>query len=401
MLSPFIFIKRFSSISHSKSISYIFFISTLLIISGCSEPTVEVKDSNTYYQSAKLATISPQQSFVIDRTYIGQIKAKQHTSLSFEYSGKVIEVHVDNGDIVKKGDVLAKQNIALLNYKTDELHAQIEQANAQISLNIANLKRIKSLVIDGYSSEQQLDELNSENKVLSAQIVGLNAKVKTINYQIEKASLTAPFDGVISSRLLSNGEIAPASKPAFKIIKQSDSEINVGVPNKIARELILGQIFNIEIEEQINQAELIAIGQQIDSHNRTVQLRLKMLNKARSFNGQIVRVSIEQKINKVGFWLPISAITDGVRGQWQVFLVEKTNKENTEIYQIKSTTIQVLHANDISVYVSGLLLKDHTIVNEGIHRFVNKQFIKAAPLESILATSHLENESQNTLGKSL
>jgi RND family efflux transporter MFP subunit len=366
-----------------KSILLIFLAASTL--TACSKPIEDKKASDSYHQSASLLTISPEKSYRIERKYLGQITAKQHTSLSFEYPGRISNVFVDSGDVIKKGQLLAQQDTQLLTYKTTDLQSQIKQAQAQVTLNQANLSRIKTLINDGYSSLQRLDELNSENKILRAQINGLNARINTLRYQREKSALIAPFDGVITERFISNGEVTSASQISFRFIEKANNEINVGIPRKVASTLVLGQIFNIKIDNttlgnKTKQAKLIAIGQQINAVNRTVQLRLKMLkklDKGNSYNGQLVRVSIEQKIIKPGFWLPMNAITDGVRGQWQIFIASPTGDSDNN-YQLQAATVNVLYTSEHAAYVNGLSLDPHKIIAQGVHRYVAGQVIKAS-----------------------
>ena len=358
---------------------------TASTLTACSKAVEKKEATNSYQQSAALLTISPEKSYTIARNYLGQITAKQHTSLSFEYSGRISDVLVDSGDVIKKGQLLAQQDTQLLNYKTTELQSQKNQAQAQITLNKANLSRIKTLINDGYSSLQRLDELNSENKILQAQISGLNARINTLQYQREKSALIAPFDGVITERFISNGDLSNISQPSFRFIEKANNEINVGIPRKVASTLVLGQIFNIKIDnttliDKTKQAKLIAIGQQINTVNRTVQLRLKMLkklDKGNSYNGQLVRVTIEQKIKKPGFWLPLNAITDGVRGQWQLFIASPTGDSNNR-FQLQPATVNVLHTSERSAYINGLSLEPHKIVAQGVHRYVGGQVVKAS-----------------------
>jgi len=375
------FIKRFPSILqaiNAKQVAFIFIAFTTL--SACTENIDENKNIEKYYQSAALMNINPEQSYSIDRDYLGQVTAKQQTNLSFEYSGTVSEIVIDNGDIVKKGQLLARQDTLLLSYKTSELQAQITQLQAQIALNKANLNRIETLISDGYSSKQRLDELNAENKILKAQINGLNARIQILQYQEKKSALIAPFDGVITQRLISNGEVITPNKPSFRIIESANNEISVGIPSKVASTLSLGQVIQIKIDNQNKQAKLIAIGHQIDAINRTVQLRLKMLeklDKGKNFNGQLVRITIEQQINKAGFWLPINALTDGVRGQWQIFIASPylDSKDN---FQLQAATVNILHTNEHSVYVNGIALQQHQIVAQGVHRYVAGQIVTSS-----------------------
>ncbi|NQY89041.1 MAG: efflux RND transporter periplasmic adaptor subunit [Colwellia sp.] len=366
-----------------KAIILIFL--TVSTLNACSKVAEKKEVTNSYQQSAALMTIIPEKSYTIARSYLGQITAKQHTNLSFEYSGRISDVLVDSGDVIKKGQLLALQDTQLLSYKTTELQAQKKQAQAQIILNKANLNRIKTLIHDGYSSQQRLDELNAENQILKAKINGLNAGIGTLEYQKEKSKLIAPFDGVITQRFISTGELTTASQPSFRLIENANIEINVGIPSKVASTLALGQVFTIKIDnknlkEQPKQARLIAIGQQINAVNRTIQLRLKMLkelDKANRYNGQLVRVIIKQGIKKPGFWLPINALTDGVRGQWQIFIASPVSGSNNS-YQLQAATVNVLHTNDHSAYVTGLSLAPHNIVAQGVHRYVGGQVVNVS-----------------------
>lgn len=358
----------------------------VMTLTACSKAVENKETPKGFQQNASLMTISPEKSYTISRSYLGQITAKQRTSLSFEYSGRISDVLVDNGDVIEKGQLLAQQDTQLLSYKTTELQSQKQQAQAQIILNQANLNRIKTLINDGYSSLQRLDELNSENQILKAQINGLDARINTLQYQREKSSLIAPFDGVITERFISYGEVTSISQPVFELIENSNNEINVGIPSKVASTLVLGQIFTVKVDNsqlisqfnnQVKRAKLIAIGQQINTVNRTVKLRLKMLkqlDEANRYNGQLVRVTIEQEITKPGFWLPINAITDGVRGQWQIFTASSIGDSNNS-YQLKAATVKVLHSNDHVVYIDGLSLEPHNIIAQGVHRYVGGQII--------------------------
>jgi len=376
---------------------------SLLSLTACSKKLEDKNTAKVFHQSARFVTITPEQSYIMTRNYLGQIKAKQQANLSFEYSGRISKLLVDDGDIVKKNQVLAKQDTQLLSYKTAELQAKTSQLKAQIKLNQANLNRIKTLISDGYSSKQRLDELNTENQILNAQIKGLNAQIQTLYYQNEKATLIAPFDGVITKRLTSMGEVISPSVPVLRIIEQENNEISVGVPAKLARTLTIGQLFDINITDQANrgqQASLIAIGQQIDAINRTVQLRLKMakiLHKYDRFNGQLIRVAIDNRIEKPGFWLPLEAITDGVRGQWQVFIASPLSNESNN-FTLQTSTVNIIHVNEDSVYVTGLPLHTHKIVSQGVHRYVGGQVVKLSKQEEQLAKQVRIKEPTNDSG---
>ena len=366
------FLSSLSNFSIASRYIVLFPVAILFTLFGCSEKHSKEDITPSYFHTANLLTINPVASYGVSSNYIGKIIAKHHSKLSFEYSGKVNFVAVDSGDFIKKGQLLAQQDTELFTIKSTELQAQVKQTTARMKLNLANLKRIHTLKKDGYSSAQRLDELSAEKQVLEAKKQGLEAAIQTINYQIKKAKLLAPYNAIIGDRMVSAGEVITAGSPVFRLIEQNHNEIKVGIPSKLATTLTLDQVFKVKIGEHQANAKLISIGKQIDQSNRTVLLRLSLLNSVESFNGQLVRVAINRTIVKDGFWLPLTAITDGVRGQWNVYLALKSDQR----YIIQPATINVLHATKDAVYVSGLPLQKNLIVSEGLHRFAPGQVVK-------------------------
>lgn len=344
-----------------------------LLLAACSDNNVETNSSeDTQIHQAYITEISPQNSYTIEREYIGQVISKQLTDLSFEYAGQVIEVLADSGDTVAKGDVLAKQNTKLLKIKEAETLAEIKQNQAQLTLNQSNLKRANALIKDGYTSEQSVDELTTEQQVIKAGLKRLDSSLASVRYQIEKSALIAPFDGTISQRMLSEGAVASPNAPAFKFIKANDTEITLGVPPGVAASLSVTQAVQLKLANKKLSATVLAIGQQVDINNRTVNIRLLPSEPIKFFNGELVRVALTQEIDEAGFWLPISALTDGIRGQWNIYQA-KPEQEN---FTLERATIKVLYTNTTKAFIKGLPLENHMIVTAGLHRLVPGQRVK-------------------------
>ena len=359
--------------------SIISFVFTATLLSACSKPTDVADENSIYHQSADIKTISPSEFYEVSREYIGKVVSKQLASLSFEYTGKVENVYVDSGDLVTKGQLLAEFNTELLAIKLQEIDASIRQLNAQAELNRLNLERINELNTKGYSSKQTLDELETEKKVIKADLSRQQANKSTINYQISKAQLHAPFAGVISSRSVAEGEVFSSNQTAFELIKQAQHEVSVGVPVKVARELSIRQLLQVELGQQDISAKILVIGKQVNQVSRTVELRLAVTNQATFYNGQLAKIKIKQRVNQAGFWLPLAALTDGIRGQWNIFQVDDAKNK---LFTITATTVEVKYSTLDAVYIAGLPLKKHHIIVTGVHRYVPGQIVKKAVISN-------------------
>jgi len=349
-------------------------LSGMLGLAGCSKPIEEAKTS--YHHAAKVKTIKAQESYQVSREYIGRVVAKQQTQLAFEYGGRVKSIHVDNGDTVKKDQIIATLDTEILTIRAREIKAQIKQTHAQQSLNKANLTRVEKLIADGYASKQNIDELIAEQGVLIAQIDGLNASLASLDYQIEKAQLTAPYGGIISERIIAQGDMVASGNTAFKLIKQSTQEVTLGVPFNVAQTLNIEQSLPINIGGVSLSANIIAIGQQINPLNHTIELRLGLSQANERFNGQIARATIIQTIEESGYWIPISALTDGMRGQWNIY--QAISQPEFEIFKIQAVTINVVHTTATHAYVSPAQEQEVTLITQGLHRYVPGQLIRSA-----------------------
>jgi RND family efflux transporter MFP subunit len=351
------------------------FVFTAILLSACSKPVEITEAKSAYHQSADIQTIYPSEFYQVSREYIGKVVSKQLASLSFEYGGEVESVYVDSGDLVTKGQLLAEFNTDLLAIKLQEINASIRQLNAQAELNRLNLERINELNTKGYSSKQTLDELETEKKVIKADLSRQQANKSTINYQISKAKLHAPFAAVVSSRSVAEGEMFSSNQSAFELIKQAQYEISVGVPIKVARELSTGQLLQVELGHQDISAKVLVIGKQVNQVSRTVELRLAVSGQSEFYNGQLAKVKIQQQVHQAGFWLPLAALTDGIRGQWNIFQVDDAKDK---LFTITATTVEVKYSTIDTVYITGLSLKQHNIIVAGVHRYVPGQIVKKA-----------------------
>ena len=370
----------FMTFIFTKQPTSLFFLSLLAVatftLSACSKQAEAEKVS--YHHAAEIITITPVENYQITRQYIGEIASKQSTGLSFEFGGKVESLHVDNGDQVQQGQSLATLNTNLLELKKAEIEAEINQTQAQLNLNQANLKRLSALDKKGFASEQSLDELNTEKTVLTASITKLKSVLASVEYQLSQSKIIAPFNGTITKRFFNIGELAPAGSPVYQLIKSNDEQINLGIPSKLANSLKLNQTLQLELNNQQIEATILAIGQQINPQNRTVNIRLLPEQNIAFFNGQLAKVNINETLEQVGFWLPLSALTDGIRGQWNIFTVIGT--EQPDLFEIHKHTVNVLYSNKQQAFVTGLPAQPQQIIASGLQRLVAGQLVRKAQL---------------------
>jgi len=374
---------------NKKSLFVILFPVILLNISACSDNAKsEEETAETYHHTANIAQAESVASYQISKKYIGKISSKHQSALSFEFPGRVTKIHVDSGEKVNKGQLLAELNTELLLIKSQEIKAKLTQLAAEEDLNKKKLTRINSLNKQGFSSEQLQDELIAQQNIIQANMQQFSATKQTLNYQISHAKLIAPFTGVITHRGIDQGELINANSLAFHLIKSTDVEFKVGIPATDSQNLVLGQTLDIQVNKQTFPAQLLSIAKQINTVTRTIELRLRFNDQVDFLDDQLGYLLVNQSISKHGFWLPLTALTDGVRGQWNIFQAKSVSPKR---YRLSAQTVKVEYITKSHAFISGLTDNHLSYVENGLHRLVGNQEVIGK--EGALAKTTVSNDN--------
>ncbi|QFI39221.1 efflux RND transporter periplasmic adaptor subunit [Moritella marina ATCC 15381] len=375
------FRKNYLSVLDVKSAKWPSILLIMLTLQACGEVVADETQVASQYLQASSDHLTQQDSYQVENKFVGKVIAKQDANLGFEFAGIIKTMHVIEGQQVVKGQLLAELNTQLLLIERNQLEAQLQQAQAEFDLIEANLTRLNSLSKRGFTSEQNIDELTSQKRVIAANIRSTLSALDASQYRIDKSKLLAPFTGIISSRKIAQGEVLAAGTTAFRLLQTGNSEVTIGVPASFIKQLN-GKDHQIEIAGVNYPATLLSMGNEVDTVTRTISLRFALADNSAVYNGQLAYLALSQEYQQVGYWIPLSAITDGVRGMWNIYTLEQDLAlrdledpavDNQTLFQLKSTTVTVLHATETAAYVQGDLKRNQAYVKTGIHRFVPGQ----------------------------
>lgn len=196
----------------------------------------------TYHHRVEPLTVNRQDNYQVTRSFTGIVAAQQQAELGFELAGKLTRIPVDEGDHVSKGQVLAALDTALLARERDELKAQRQETEAQLTLVQQNLKRIDSLSEKGYASAQQQDELTSERQVLKATLERLSAALAANQTRFDKSLLRAPFDAIVSRRYVDVGTVVDAGTAVLRLLEDAPMEARIGLPVRLLGQVAVGEL---------------------------------------------------------------------------------------------------------------------------------------------------------------
>ncbi|SFB88556.1 efflux RND transporter periplasmic adaptor subunit [Pseudoalteromonas denitrificans] len=301
-------------------------------------------------------------SYQVERQFSGRVIKQQDAKLAFEFSGKIKKIHFDQGDKVTKNTTLITLDTRLLDIEKLKLLAKKKRIEAELTLAKLDEKRLDKLKKQNYSAEQNLDKINTQINVYLANISEIQAAITGIDLQIEKSHLNAPFDGILGQRYVALGEVIAAGAPTIRILEKGHNQIQVGVPEHLKS--TIKPIMPVIISGQEYQAKVLSKGAEIDPISHTLSMRFSLPDNAPIYAGQVGRLKIKEDKKALGYWVPLSALTDGIRGTWNIYHIKKEEKSA----RLKPVIVKVIYTDGKNAFISAPLPDKSKIVANGLHK---------------------------------
>ncbi len=155
----------------------------------------------------------------------GGLFAWQEASVGAEAQGmRLAEVRVNVGDVVRRGQVLAVFDAAMVKADQAQGRAAVAEAEALLAEATANADRARDLGPKGVISAQQVSQLLTAERTAAARVQAQRAALQVLALRVAQAQVLAPDDGVISARGATVGAVVPAGQELFRLIRQGRLE---------------------------------------------------------------------------------------------------------------------------------------------------------------------------------
>ena len=244
-------------------------------------------------------------SFVDNVLVTGSLVPREEVLVGPEIDGyRLNDLLAEEGDHVKKGQVLAKlsreileaqlaQNAASLSKTqaaTDQVHNQIVESEATLRQVEDAFNRVKPLKQSGVASQATFDDRDAAFRTARARLAGqkeglkfaeaeqtlMRAQRQELEIKLGRTDIRAPADGIISRRTARMGSVSSsASEPLFRIIKDGEIELDAEVPEFYMTKLKAGQRARVEIEgagERTGTVRLVS--QEVNTSSRLGRVRI-------------------------------------------------------------------------------------------------------------------------------
>lgn len=200
----------------------------------------------------------------------GNVAAWQSVSVSAEVSGLAVrEVLVAEGDLVKKGDVLAR-------LATDQLQAEIDQQIATNQGRAASVETAKlandrgaRLLANNAMSQEDVETRRTTLATALSSLAEGQAALKSLQVQLAQGTIVAPVDGRIAAAAPTLGAVVSAGTELFKINQDDRLEVQAKVPEQYLSLIKPGQGVSVtEATAKTISGEVRAVAEQVDQTTR-------------------------------------------------------------------------------------------------------------------------------------
>ena len=313
-------------------------------------------------------------AYAVNERFVGLLEPARQTRLSFERSGLVTEVLFDEGDQVSDGDVVARLDASRLQSERRGLEARLQELEAQFNLASVTLSRQSALKTKGWQSAQKYDEARFKAAQFSSAIRRLKASIESIDIDIAKSEVKAPYSGTVAARSIDEGSVVRAGTPVIDIVEAGVRRARVGISVEASDSIEADKSYLLVSGGQNFDGRLISKRPDLQTGTRTVIALFEVSDAEDVPFGEIVELVVERPVMARGAWLPISALTEGSKGLWTLLTVV----EREDGPSIAREAVEVLHVEQGRAFVRGNLAKETQVVVNGTNRIIPGQRVALA-----------------------
>jgi len=254
-------------------------------------------------------------------TVSGTLAAEEQVTLSFKVTGRVEELRVDLGSIVRKGDVIARLTPTDFELRLRQSDAALQQARARLGLDPngdsdtvdadqtalvrqaraamnearRQRERVATFVQRGISAKADLEAADAALEIAEgrhqdaleevrnrqAMLAQRRSEVAIARQQLDDTTLRAPIEGVVRERQVFAGEYRAAGTPIATVVRQHPLRLQLAVPERAATTLRVGQLVRVTVEgdSTVHEGRVTRVSPSIEEGTRTLPIEAEIPNR--------------------------------------------------------------------------------------------------------------------------
>jgi RND family efflux transporter MFP subunit len=303
----------------------------------------------------------------------GTLEPLDETTVSFEVSGAVMSLNVQEGSKVNAGEVLASVDGQNYNLQARQAGNQLQSAETAYNQAATDFKRYEDLFNAGVISKSDYEKAKYSLDAAQNAVNSANIAEQQANLALSKTSLKSPINGVVISKYISIGQLISAGTPAYKIGNTDKLKVSLLVPDSKISAWKIGDVISVKLYEQSVTGEVSNIFPATDEKTGGITVEVIVANAEHKwFSGQVVTCS-HNSDSSSAIYVPKEAVISSGGSVAYVFLLQDDTAVKTEV------TIGTIKNNLLEIK-SGIKEKDR-LITKGADRLSDGDKVKVIESE--------------------
>jgi membrane fusion protein, multidrug efflux system len=341
----------------------------LALLSGCTTKTVQTAP---IFAARVTVAKAVQKTVPIELTAIGSADAFTNVSIKAQVNAVLEQVHIKEGQFVKKGDLLFTLDARPFDAALAQAEGTLAHDKAQAELNRTEAQRYEALYKAGVAAKEQLDQMQANAAAQEAAVRADEAAVQAAQLQVEYCKIYAPIDGRLGAIQVYPGNIVKQNDvPVLIVINQiSPIYVDFAVPEQYFApiEKFMGQgSLRVEAtpygDTKPETGQLTFVDNSVDNTTGTIKLKAKFDNTDhRLWPGQFSTVTLRLAEDENATVVPSQAVQTGAKGDFIYVVTPQSTAEQR--------TVKVARTVGGDTVISNGIAPGETVVTDGQLRLI-------------------------------
>ncbi|MFK8082102.1 MAG: efflux RND transporter periplasmic adaptor subunit [Granulosicoccus sp.] len=331
-------------------------------------------------------TIERTPSFDVERRFVGLMESNQNIDIAFESGGKLSEILVQEGDEISAGRTLAILDQSSLKAQKLQILALKQASVLGLKRADLDLQRERELSISGFRTEESLDNARLSVEDATARMIQVEAQLREIDILLGKTTLRAPYESIVGERLFDPGSFVAAGQPVLRLFEQRNPTARIGIPADLETDWNANRNSRITINGEEFDARFVGQRPDVAPGTRVIETRFELLDNGNEWPamGEMAQLLWVDTQFAPGYWVPVSALSEGKRGLWSVLRLSledagtEGDAADDELATVIREHVEVLHTDGNRAYIQASMSDSVQIVFNGSHRVVPQQRVQLA-----------------------
>ena len=287
-----------------------------------------------------VAGVVAQHDVPIYLTGVGTVIAYNTAIIHSQIQGQIVSINFTEGQAVHAGDLLAQIDPRPYQAQIEQLTANRDRDQAQLTNSLANLDRYTSLAQKGWATPQLQETQKAQVSQLQNAVKSDQALIDAANVQLSYTRLTAPFDGIAGIRQIDVGNIIHPTDPSGLVVVTQINPISLlfTLPETVLPQIQVQQqktksplaviAYNQDNTILLDQGTLGLVNNEIVQTTGSIQLKANFPNTAhRLWPGELVNARLVVDTRHDGLTVPASVVQEGPKGSYAYVINPDTSVE--------------------------------------------------------------------------